>query len=295
MPYALFFYNYALILITVVAFAGFCALAVRHRRRIFRYIAFLLGLYLVDITFLWMMESIPEFNDIILGVRTTMPYTYTLFTTAMLLMYRMILGDLFDSPVSNHEATIWVLCFVGILAEGAVKSSLYHFAADLVFPTALRTWTIASTLWIYVRHRGLVERSRSCLALAFCTIYCTAAFADLIEPDSARSVSFEVMGTTFALIGIAYLALRVRGVQQATRGLQPIAFANRYGLTRREEELLCLLVAGRTNREIGEELTISIGTVKTHVHHIYEKVGVSSREELRDRMKSETIGAKSTE
>lgn len=295
MPYALFFYNYALILITVVAFAGFCALAVRHRRRIFRYIAFLLGLYLVDITFLWMMESIPEFNDIILGVRTTMPYTYTLFTTAMLLMYRMILGDLFDSPVSNHEATIWVLCFVGILAEGAVKSSLYHFAADLVFPTALRTWTIASTLWIYIRHRGLVERSRSCLALAFCTIYCTAAFADLIEPDSARSISFEVMGTTFTLIGIAYLALRVRGVQQATRDLQPIAFANRYGLTRREEELLCLLVAGRTNREIGEELTISIGTVKTHVHHIYEKVGVSSREELRDRMKSETIGAKSTE
>ncbi len=52
MPYALFFYNYALILITVVAFAGFCALAVRHRKRFFRYIAFLLGLYLVDITFL---------------------------------------------------------------------------------------------------------------------------------------------------------------------------------------------------------------------------------------------------
>lgn len=106
----------------------------------------------------------------------------------------------------------------------------------------------------------------------------------------------------FTLIGIAYLALRACGVQQATRDLQqatrdlqPIAFANRYGLTRREEELLCLLVAGRTNREIGEELTISIGTVKTHVHHIYEKVGVSSREELRDRMQTETIGAKSTE
>ena len=103
------------------------------------------------------------------------------------------------------------------------------------------------------------------------------------------------MGLMFTLIGIAYLALRACGVQQATRDLQPIAFSNRYGLTRREEELLCLLVAGRTNREIGEELTISIGTVKTHVHHIYEKVGVSSREELRDRMQTETIGAKSTE
>lgn len=36
----------------------------------------------------------------------------------------------------------------------------------------------------------------------------------------------------FTLIGIAYLALRACGVQQATRDLQPIAFANRYGLTR---------------------------------------------------------------
>lgn len=295
MPYALFFYNYFLILITVVAFAGFCALAMRHRRHVYRYIAILFGLYLVDITFLWMMESIPEFGQIVMGVQTTMPYTYTLFTTAMLLMYRLILGDLLDSQLSNHEATVWVLCFVGILAEGEVKSDLYRFAADLVFPTALRIWTVASTLWIYLRHRGMVVRDRRRLALALCAIYCSATVADFIEPDAARSISFEIMGTTFTLLGIAYLVQRVRGVQEAARDLQPIAFANRYGLTRREEELLCLLVAGRTNREIGEELTISVGTVKTHVHHIYEKVGVSSRDELRARMRSETIGMRPAE
>lgn len=296
MPYALFFYNYALILITVVAFTGFCALAVRHRRHVYRHIATLFGLYLVDITFLWMMESIPEFKASVIGARESMPYTYTLFSTAMLLTYRAILGDLLDTPISNHEAAIWVLCFVGILAEGEVKNDLYRIAAELVFPAALRIWTIAGALWMNIRTRGLVEQKRSRFALGLCTVYCLAEIANLALPSpDARSIPFEVMGLMFTLIGIAYLVLRVRGVQQATRDLQPIAFANRYGLTRREEELLCLLVAGRTNREIGEELTISIGTVKTHVHHIYEKVGVSSREELRDRMQTETIGAKSTE
>ena len=54
-----------------------------------------------------------------------------------------------------------------------------------------------------------------------------------------------------------------------------------------------LAPAERTAKSV-RSWTISIGMVKTHVHHIYEKVGVSSREELRDRMQTETIGAKST-
>ena len=48
-------------------------------------------------------------------------------------------------------------------------------------------------------------------------------------------------------------------------------------LSERELEVLGLLVAGLTNREIAERLFISVGTVKTHVHNIYGKLGVSGR------------------
>jgi LuxR family maltose regulon positive regulatory protein len=48
-------------------------------------------------------------------------------------------------------------------------------------------------------------------------------------------------------------------------------------LTRRELEVLRLLVRGLSNREIAEVLTISVGTVKTHVHNIYGKLGVRDR------------------
>jgi LuxR family maltose regulon positive regulatory protein len=48
-------------------------------------------------------------------------------------------------------------------------------------------------------------------------------------------------------------------------------------LSERELEVLALVVAGLTNREIAERLFISVGTVKTHVHNIYGKLGVSSR------------------
>jgi len=51
-------------------------------------------------------------------------------------------------------------------------------------------------------------------------------------------------------------------------------------LTTRELELVRYLAAGLRNREIGERLDISEGTVKTHLHNIYEKVGVEGRVSL---------------
>ncbi len=51
----------------------------------------------------------------------------------------------------------------------------------------------------------------------------------------------------------------------------------REGLTDREVQILQLLAFGRTNREIGDTLFISPDTVKTHLEHIYEKLGTSDR------------------
>ena len=48
-------------------------------------------------------------------------------------------------------------------------------------------------------------------------------------------------------------------------------------LTEREVEVLRLIVAGLTNREIAEALVVSVGTVKTHINHIYQKLDVHNR------------------
>jgi DNA-binding NarL/FixJ family response regulator len=48
-------------------------------------------------------------------------------------------------------------------------------------------------------------------------------------------------------------------------------------LTNRENEIFELIADGLTNRAISCYLTISESTVENHIHHIYEKLGISNR------------------
>lgn len=49
-------------------------------------------------------------------------------------------------------------------------------------------------------------------------------------------------------------------------------------LTAREREVLNLMALGSTNQEIAESLVIEVGTVKNHVHNIFRKLDIQSRE-----------------
>lgn len=60
----------------------------------------------------------------------------------------------------------------------------------------------------------------------------------------------------------------------------------RYGLSQREAEVLSLIVRGRSVPHISQRLFISRSTVKTHISHIYEKLGVTDRQEMIDAIES---------
>jgi DNA-binding NarL/FixJ family response regulator len=56
-------------------------------------------------------------------------------------------------------------------------------------------------------------------------------------------------------------------------------------LTRRESEVLHLLGRGLSNKEIGCELSLSVATVKHHVHHVLEKLKLSRRAQAMRRVR----------
>lgn len=53
------------------------------------------------------------------------------------------------------------------------------------------------------------------------------------------------------------------------------------GLTQKEAEIARMIVRGLSNKEIADELCIVESTVKKHVSHIFEKMDIKSREELK--------------
>ncbi len=60
--------------------------------------------------------------------------------------------------------------------------------------------------------------------------------------------------------------------------------AKEFDLTRRQEDILRLIIEGNSNNDIAEKLHISANTVKTHLRHIYEKLNVRNRREILQKM-----------
>jgi two-component system nitrate/nitrite response regulator NarL len=73
-------------------------------------------------------------------------------------------------------------------------------------------------------------------------------------------------------------------IPAAVAGLQRLRTSRRrsqaFGLTQRETQILRAIVAGHTNKDIAEQSSISENTVKSHVVHLFNKLGASNRVEL---------------
>jgi DNA-binding CsgD family transcriptional regulator len=68
-------------------------------------------------------------------------------------------------------------------------------------------------------------------------------------------------------------------VLEATSGAEVVDFTA-YGLTKREREIAMLVIDGRSNREIAEQLRMAEQTVKDHLHHVFAKMKIRRRSEL---------------
>jgi DNA-binding NarL/FixJ family response regulator len=101
-----------------------------------------------------------------------------------------------------------------------------------------------------------------------------AAVADMVRAAAAAAAGHApLLGAIRALADRARISLASvpTDVPPSTVAATP------YGLTERELLVLRLLVAGRSNGEIGTELFISRKTASVHVSNILRKLGVSNR------------------
>jgi DNA-binding NarL/FixJ family response regulator len=109
------------------------------------------------------------------------------------------------------------------------------------------------------------------------------------NPSAAECRQVIGFGATACLAKSAEARDVVHAIYLAARGLHVLPRAGMAAyepsgpapLTPREADVLELLQAGHSNAEIAGALHVGIETVRTHARHIYRKLGVSTRRELR--------------
>jgi DNA-binding CsgD family transcriptional regulator len=91
-----------------------------------------------------------------------------------------------------------------------------------------------------------------------------------------------VLMNALPVIYLGWFAKRFHGLPETV--LKPdqelAASFEKYGISPRESDIIRLIAEGKTNREISDELFISLQTVKDHVHRIFRKTGVKNRVQL---------------
>ncbi len=125
--------------------------------------------------------------------------------------------------------------------------------------------------------RRIRERNKGQAILVFTTY---DSDADIVRAVDAGAMGYLLKDAApdeiFAAIRGAVQGKSVMSAPVASRLFQQLRSPDEI-LTPREAELLSLLTQGFSNRELGQRLFISEATVKTHLAHIYAKLGVETR------------------
>ncbi|MFD9885634.1 response regulator transcription factor [Streptomyces alboflavus] len=100
----------------------------------------------------------------------------------------------------------------------------------------------------------------------------------VLAPDSSADDLIHVLRTVSAGASMVMPAAARRSLQGLPQQGRSYGTGRQAAdLTPRESEVIVLLAQGKSNAEVAEKLSVSLATVRSHVHHVLRKMGVSTR------------------
>jgi DNA-binding NarL/FixJ family response regulator len=191
-------------------------------------------------------------------------------------IFRAALQGLLDAEPGFH-----------VVAEAADGETAVDMARDIQPDIALVDFVLPCTDRVAVLH-GIQRSSPSCRVVVLATQMDRSQIVEILQmgvrgiimKDSPIDVLFK--GIQAVVAGEHWVGReRVADLVALLRtGAAPFDGARPFGLTSREMEVVRAVVAGCTNREIAEKLSISPNTTKHHLSNVFDKLGVSNRLEL---------------
>jgi DNA-binding CsgD family transcriptional regulator len=271
----------------------------RYRKLVIRrYGYFLLSLYLLVLGFLVnqygriaALTGAAEAGTLLLAGGSTV---YVFISPFFL---HSLIGRATSRPVRTFFFVIDAVVCAGAVLNIAFPRFIPLTLALVGILFAMIAWGI---LFIAVHLRGIGERTlRRALAIF---LLLSAVFFPLMLIDSvmnylpflsffrfmenlAQPLYFLVMNCLTIAFGLRYLN-RPAFIE---RDRLTDYFISTFRITQREAEIIRLLLEGEGTKQIGDRLFISPKTAENHVSHIYEKLGVSSRVQMFQLIRTNSI------
>lgn len=233
------------------------------------------------------------------SMREEFAHSYRLYLVALAVVSLILLGYAFqkrgDVVLRGLHQTFIPLSAIVLLTILSITSSL-NAGGDLATFFIYLVYTFAAVITIAslcaVAHAeefpsDLIFSVGTFLFALFSVIgqHCSEMFAEF-----GIYVVIAIITTlyAFAMILSAYLRRnREQNEQQSNNSQTPESLEERcrelsetHRLTARESEILLYLAQGHTGSYISEVLFISPNTARTHIHNIYRKLDISSREDV---------------
>ncbi len=251
------------------------------------------------------------YDSTFMSVPTTRTVIFVAVLLFMLLITAAVLGEKPNPFLLSLLSIITIfMLFVPMMEDSAKKVFIYYT------PCQIFSFTVA--VYSLIRLKGRLSHYEEPVQAGFYRIFLwTAVFSVLIVIEdwivifhfdnygetglhiTNRSFSENLLSLYFVFAALrilvpnlsSHLAGRETSVFHETpeapnhadaRYSKFYLFSRKYQLTPREQHILELLLENKTNDEIGDNLCISVGTAKAHVHNIFAKVNVKKRQELFD-------------
>ncbi len=247
-------------------------------------------------TLLLVIELVKTYEDALkidIGMVDNVFFAAASFAANALLcwfMFRVVHGVVGTKP-SKARVTAYGVISLLLGALGAAKEVVLTFILWNVDYAALLGLHAYCAVLLY---RGLksieppLVRSLIRTLLIYLAIFAPLAVAQLVlqdipsSPPAVHDWPLEELlyYLGFVIIAVVYLARYFLEPGAEHPVVLESRLLERFGISKREADIISMMIKGHSNRSIGEKLFISASTVKNHIYHIYQKTGVDNKIQL---------------
>ena len=311
MDMILFIYNILLIILYTCPIVQLISLYTSKKQPIYLNLSILFSLYILDNVLIYMTEFFESFSSIYNLQFMSIPSIKTAIILATILIYFIIQKNVLKKdfkPLDYILLTLFAvsLLVVPLILDGAMMVWSYYLPYQLI--TIYLAWCGLvhlnknpnlfdefNFMWIYKRILVCTIIFGIMIIIEdTVVIFSFDVYSDIMVKINNRSISEDILSIVYVVYALKF-CYKVQNISvnqslDTTDSNTSISldsteelfydFSKFYNLTNREQEIFRLLLSDKTNLEISEELYISIGTVKTHIHNIFQKADVTRRNQL---------------